>query len=257
MQVLITRAREEAVRTAQKLTKRGHQAIVSPVLEMNATGATWPQGVVDALVATSAQAFELLKLAPEWPLPEAKRLLPLFLVGEKTASAARARGFSGPLSLAADAKELAGLFMARHAQPARTLYLAGRDRKPDLEARLREAGSVIETLEVYEAQAATDMSRDAIDGLRSGTINAVLHYSRRSAEIFLRLAEAAGLATRSLLHAAISEDAAQPLRDAGLPLIAIAAEPKENSLLALLDMRMKLPEALAVPHDTASDPAAS
>jgi uroporphyrinogen-III synthase len=244
MLVLITRARDEAARTAEKLAARGHLSIMSPVLEMVATGAAWPQGVVDAVIATSAQAFDLLKLEPEWPLPEAMRLLPLFLVGEKTAAAARNSGFAGPALVASDAKDLAVHIFTRPAHPARSVYLAGRDRKPDLEARLSEAGLVIEALEVYEARAAAQLSQEAVGGLASGTIDAVLHYSRRSAELFLNLAKAADLAVAPMQHAAISADAAQPLRDAGLPHIAVAAEPNEQSVLTLLDARPGQTEAL-------------
>ncbi|MGO9005449.1 MAG: uroporphyrinogen-III synthase [Beijerinckiaceae bacterium] len=235
MLVVVTRGRDEAVRTARKLAARGHRSIVSSVLEMAATGATWPQGVVDAVIATSAQAFDLLKLEPEWPPPEARRLMPLFLVGERTATAARNSGFSGPMLVAPDAKNLATRILVQHTRPARTVYLAGRDRKPDLEARLGEAGLIVEAIEVYEAHAAACLSQEAIDGFATGTIDAVLHYSRRSAEIFLNLVQSANLAAAPLLHAAISADASQPLRNAGFAHIAVAAEPNEKSILALLD----------------------
>jgi uroporphyrinogen-III synthase len=235
MQVLVTRAHIGAMRTAEQLAVRGHHAIVSPVLEMAATDAAWPRGVVDALIATSAQAFDLLKCEPEWPLPEAKRLLPLFLVGERTAEAARARGFTGPMLVAPDVQELTKMILYRRALPPRRLYIAGRDRKPDLETCLNEAHLGVETIEVYEARAAASLTQDAIEGLAAGTVDAVLHYSRRSAEIFLNLAEMAGLPTAPLQHMAISSDAAQPLRDAGLPYISVAAEPNDEAVLALLD----------------------
>jgi uroporphyrinogen-III synthase len=223
------------MRTAEQLVARGHHPTVSPVLEVAATNAAWPHGVVDALIATSAQAFDLLKLEPEWPLPEAKRLLPLFLVGGRTAEAARARGFTGPMVVAPDAQELAKMILYRRALPHRRVYIAGRDRKPDLETCLNEAHLGVATLEVYEARAATHFTQDAAESLAAGTVDAVLHFSRRSAEIFLKLAETAGLATAPLQHMAISSDAAQPLRDAGLPYISVAAEPNEEAVLALLE----------------------
>jgi uroporphyrinogen-III synthase len=236
MLVLVTRARDEAVRTAKKLAQRGHRPILSSVLEIQATGAPWPPGVVDALIATSAHAFEFLALESEWPQPEARRLLPLFLVGERTAAAARLCGFDGPTFLAPDAKDLATLIAERAVRPRRFIYLAGRDRKADLEARLHATDVAVETIEVYEARGARGLNPEAIEHFRAGTLDAALHYSKRSAEIFLKLAKAAHVTIEPLLHVAISEDAAQPLRHAGLPHIAVAAEPNEQAVLALLGL---------------------
>jgi uroporphyrinogen-III synthase len=247
MRVLVTRGRAAAARTAEQLASMGHDAIASPVLEIVATDATWPHGVVDAVTATSAQAFEFLKGAPERPLPEARRLLPLFLVGERTAAAARSRGFQGPTLLALDAKDLVRQIRERPAQPERTLYLAGRDRKSDLEDGLAEAGLAVETLETYEARAAESLSPEVIDAQGSGQIDAVLHYSRRSAATFGDLATSAGLDLSPLLHIAISEDAAAPLRAAGLPRIAVAAQPKERAMLVLLDFLFRLPFGRSAP----------
>ena len=91
MLVLLTRALDESKRTAARLAREGHAAVLSPVLDMVPTGAMWPAGIIDGVVATSARAFELLSATPDWPLPEARRLLPLFLVGERTREAARDR----------------------------------------------------------------------------------------------------------------------------------------------------------------------
>ncbi len=234
MRILLTRARDEAMRTAEKLAAHGHLAIFSPVLEMLPTGAQWPNGVTDAVIATSAQAFDLAQFPPQWPVPEARRLMPLFLVGSKTAEAARRRGFEGEAVLAPYAKDLAASVVNGVHPPARLLYLAGRDRKSDLEIRCREAGLDIIAIEIYEACAAARLSEEAIAAITKGEIDAVLHYSRRSAEIFLALAQAAGLDPMLVRHMAISADAAAPLQAAGLLRLAIAAEPNEQAMLALL-----------------------
>jgi uroporphyrinogen-III synthase len=247
MRVLVTRGSSAAASTAEQLASMGHEAIVSPVLEIVMLDASWPDGVIDAVMATSARAFQFLKLVPERPPPEARRLLPLFLVGERTAAAARRSGFQGPALLALDAKDLVRQIRERPAQPKRTLYLAGRNRKSDLEDDLAEAGLAVETLETYEARAAEGLSQEVIDAQGSRKIDAVLHYSRRSAAIFIDLAASAGLDLSSLLHIAISDDAAAPLRAAGLPHIAIAAEPKERAMLVLLDALFKLPFIRSAP----------
>jgi len=234
MLVLLTRALDEGMRTATKLAANGHRAVLSPVLDMVPTGAEWPRGVVGGVLATSAQAFELFSDTPDWPLPEARRLMPLFLVGERTRDAARERGFEGPATIAPDAKELAASVAANVDASRRLVYLAGRDRKPDLEKTLAEAGKTVETIEVYSAQAAEGLSEEAIGFLDAGEIGAVLHYSRRSAEIFLDLARQAGVDVSRLPHVSISSDAASPLRSAGLNEVHVAEKPNEQAVLALV-----------------------
>ncbi|ACK48990.1 uroporphyrinogen III synthase HEM4 [Methylocella silvestris BL2] len=236
MLVLLTRAFDEAMRTAAKLTALGHHAILSPVLEMAPTGAEWPQCVVDGALATSTQAFELLSQSGDWPSPEARRLTPLHVVGERTKAAARERGFEGRTSVAPDAKILASSLIGALAgrTPSRFVYLAGRDRKPDLEAALTDAGHSVDVVEVYAAQALDALDTEAAALIEAGQIGAILHYSRRSADIFLRLAAETGLDISRIPHVAISADAAAPLKAARFPSVHIAEIPNEQGMLDAL-----------------------
>lgn len=235
MQVLLTRALDQALRSAAKLEANGHRALISPVLEMVPTGADWPPGVLDGVLATSAQAFELLSDSPEWPLPEARRLLPLFIVGERTRQAARDRGFTGEALISPDAKMLASAIGDKIDGKGRLVYLAGRDRKPDLEAKLQELGHEVLVIEVYAAQPAESLSPEAVAGIASGATRAVLHYSRRSAEIFLDLAHGASLDVSHLMHIAMSPDAAEPLWDAGFAKTYACERPEEQAMVELVN----------------------
>lgn len=250
MLVLLTRAADEATRSATKLEASGHAALLSPVLEMVPTGAQWPSGVIDAVLATSAQAFELFSETPNWPLPEARRLMPLFLVGERTHEAALERGFEGPASIAPDAKALGAEVAASLRPAAQLVYLAGRDRKPDLEQVLAAAGHRVELVEVYAAQAADALSERAIVALQSGEVGAVLHYSRRSTEIFLALARSAGLDIRNHTHVAISQDAAVPLWDGRCTEVHVAEKPNEQAMIAALNALASLTRSLFVQRET-------
>lgn len=251
MLVLLTRALDEGLRTAAKLEAKGHQTLLSPVLEMVPTGAEWPSGVVDAVLATSAQALELLSAVPDWPLPEARRLFPLFLVGARTLEAARERGFEGPAVLEPDAKELAARVKAVLSPPSRLLYLAGRDRKPNLEAELAAAGHEVETVEVYTAQAADFLSDEALTAIETGEIGAVLHYSRRSAAIFLDLAQAAKVDATPLSHVAISQDAAMPLWERNCKEVHVAEKPNEQAMLTAVGTLASLTKTLFAQRDPA------
>ena len=241
MLVLLTRALDESNRTAARLACEGHDAVLSPVLDMVPTGAIWPAGVIDGVIATSAHAFDLLSAAPDWPLPEARHLLPLLLAGERTREAARERGFEGPAVVAPDARTLAPEIKSRFATPCRFIYLAGRDRKPDLEDSLAETGHAIEPIQVYAAQPAESLTGAALALARTGEIGVVLHYSRRSADVFLRLAGNAGLDLSRINHICISHDAAAPLLAAGIHEVLIAKTPDEQAMFAIVNAVAALP----------------
>ncbi|MEJ0050466.1 MAG: uroporphyrinogen-III synthase [Methylovirgula sp.] len=234
MQVLITRPAEQAHETAAVLSVLGHEALLSPVVEVVPTDNLWPRGTIDLVVATSARAFEALLAQPDFPTAEARRLIPLYLVGEKTCEAARLTGFAGPAVMADTAKDLAPKLIAQLRSYTRALYLAGRERKPKLERMCVDAGFTLDVLETYAAAAASRLSDAALAALDEGTVSAVLHYSQRSTAIFLELLEAEGFDPAALHHIAISEDAAIPLRELNLPHIDVAAQPDEDSMLALL-----------------------
>ena len=206
MRVIVTRARGDAARTAAALRARGHESLLSPVLEIVATGAEIVAEHAGALITTSAHAFDAL--APE----DAQRLapLPLFVVGARTAKAAVDAGFAPPRLVTAHVVELAQQIATVLPAPARLLYLAGHDRKPDLETALGDQGHVLDVVVTYEARAIDALSPETAQALARGEADAVLHFSRRSAQLFAACAAKAGLATQAdgLRHVCISRDAA-------------------------------------------------
>ncbi|MBM3563170.1 MAG: uroporphyrinogen-III synthase [Alphaproteobacteria bacterium] len=230
--VLVLRAADDAARTAQKLRALEFEPILSPVLDIAATGAQIPQEAYDAALASSAKGVELAQSA------EAFKVLPLHAVGEKTAQAARALAWRTDI-VAGNAEAILPLLLARHPEPAYFLYLAGCDRQPTLEAGLKAAGHRVVAAEVYEARAAKALSKEAIDAIAAGEIDAVLHYSRRSAEIFLSLAKAAGILqkARAALHLALSHAVAKPLLCEDFPNVGVAERPDEAHLMELLARR--------------------
>jgi uroporphyrinogen-III synthase len=231
MRILVTRPQREAERTAGRLAALGHTALCAPMLEIVATGAALPAQPADAVLATSAQAIVLLNEASARALQK----LPLFAVGERTAAAARAAGFTDVRPPAPDARRLVETISAAYPDPATFLYLAGRDRKADLETALGSRGHRIDVVIVYAARAVTALPQDVWAALWGGEVDAIFHYSRRSAAIFRRLIEAVGLADAAgrALQVCISADAAAPLLGFA-PRLAIAGEPNETALLAVL-----------------------
>ncbi|MFV0282148.1 MAG: uroporphyrinogen-III synthase [Rhodoblastus sp.] len=228
MKVLVLRASQDARRTAARLESAGYSVVVSPVLDIRHFEFSAAPGEQDVVAATSAHAFGLPALLG--PL----RGLPLFVVGARTAEAAQEAGFHAPGIVAANAQELALAVTKLLPAGARAIYLAGRDRKDDLEKAF--AGRCdLRIVEAYAAEPASALAPAAVEALLSGQIGAVLHYSQRSAALFLSLARAGGL--DSVLakprHIVISADAAAPLVAAGLP-VAVARTPNEEAMIEQL-----------------------
>jgi uroporphyrinogen-III synthase len=223
------RASEDAERSAARLLELGYAGVFSPVTRTLATRAAVPSGPFDAVVASSAKAIDLLTASSR----EAILALPMFAVGAQTARAAKARDLEVAIS-AKDAAALAELLRARLTPTCRVLYLAGRDRKSDLETALAASGHRVTAIEIYVAEARLGWSREEASALAAS--DAALHYSTRSAELALQLAEGAGIADRfrALLHVCISEDAAAPLRAGGAARVRSASAPDEDALFDAL-----------------------
>ncbi len=221
--IALFRARDDAAGSAAALAQRGFGAACAPVIEIGATGAPAPAGAFDFAIATSAKAFD-------FAIPAVLRALsglPLHVVGEKTAAAARRAGFA---RLAAPATDVAALLPTL--PPGHALYLAGRDRKPELEAAL---GDRVEALALYQARARAGW--DAAEAQVVGGSAAALHYSSRSAELAALCAERAGLAAmfRGMPHVCLSRDVAAPLAARGFAHVYWPQRPEEGLLLDTLE----------------------
>ncbi len=225
MRLLVTRPADQAALTAQKLETLGHQPVIAPVMEIVPTGAVAPPGAYGVVLATSAQA--LAAIEPSSPLVA----LPLACVGEKTAAAAQALGFS-VIHVAPRAECLAEILLAE-STPKPALYLAGRERKTYLEEVLRAAGWQVEIVEIYETRPVARWPDDVRSALEDGGIDGVLHYSPRSAT--LALAMMGGATARRLRHFCLSPEIASVCRGwTPEEQIFPASQPDEEALMTLL-----------------------
>src|SRR3978361_1207055 len=198
MRLLLTRAADDAARTRSKLEAGGPAVLVSPVLVFESTGVPLPPERQDGLIATSSRAFSAMRAEAPPDLLQ----LPLYLVGQRTEDAARRHEFSGSATAAPDG---AALVAALRKHPAmRLLYLAGVDRKPDIEQELAASAHRLTIAETYAAVAAESLTPEAVAALRDGSLDGVLHYSRRSAAIFLALAGRAGVDPANTRHLCLS-----------------------------------------------------
>jgi uroporphyrinogen-III synthase len=224
MRLLVTRPEDDAARTAQALRARGHDALIAPLLRIETIPAD-TSGSYDAIAVTSANAARAAIL----------RDLPVLAVGDRSAQAARDAGYAQVESAGGALTDLVAL-AAKRFPKGRILYLAGADRAGDLAADLARRGIAVDTAVVYRAVAADALPPEALRALRDGQVDGVLHYSGRSAETLLRLADAAGVlnAVLSLAHYCLSAEVAEPLRARGAATLPIAASPQEAALIDLI-----------------------
>ena len=230
MRVVVTRPQADAERTAAAVRARGHDVLVTPLIRVEPIavdlGGEW-----SALAITSANAPSAIARNPA---REALIKLPLLAIGRRSAEAAQQAGFADVTSADGDVRELVRLIEAsRRKSEEPVLYLAGEDRASDLVAELSARGMAVEMRVVYRA-VTTPLPGSLVDALKAGQVDAVLHFSRRSAENYLAGAKRAGIVGLALAvrHLCLSAQVAEPLT--GARHIMIAARPDEATLIELL-----------------------
>jgi len=244
MAVLVTRPQPDDETTAASLRAKGYDVLRAPMLRFEPVAFhDDPDARYGAVIVTSANA--LRGLAPH--LGDGRLLkLPLYAVGEHTAAAARDVGFDNVIPANGDATALRELMLAsvkaRELKKASTLlYLAGADLARDLAAELGERGFSVVTHTTYRMTPVNSMPREVCDAFAANRIEAVLHYSRRSARAFLEAARAAGVEISALAipQCCISAAVASVVRDAGASQVTVAASPDENALFEALGRALR------------------
>ena len=247
MAVLVTRPLPDGETTAADLRARGIQAITAPMLRFEPFGFRNDDVAYGGVLVTSVNALRAVESA----LAGSSLLkLPLFAVGERTAAAARAAGFAEVVAGEGDAAALRDLVIenakAKKLKKAKPLlYLAGEELARDLAGELANKGFEVVTQITYRMVPAKSLPGEVVDGFAAGRIEAVLHYSRRSARAFVDAARAGGveISALSLPQCCISPAVAEIVRDAGATQVTVAASPDENALFEAL--KRALPARLA------------
>lgn len=230
MRIWVARPEPGAARTAARLTALGHRPIIAPVLAVAPTGQRLPESRFEGLILTSANAVRCLSAEEIGRF----RTVPAFAVGARTGELAKRSGLADVRVAQGDAEGLTRLVAASLPARSRLLHAAGTDRKSEPEASLRHAGFRLHMCETYTTRIAALLPESLTDALEAGEIDAVLHYSRRSASAAHDLATAHGRsgAFRALTHYCLSADVAAPLVSAGVTVHFVPDRPSEDALLA-------------------------
>ncbi|GAB5467654.1 MAG: hypothetical protein Kilf2KO_06840 [Rhodospirillales bacterium] len=229
LHLLITRPQPQAAHFAALLEAAGHRALVAPLLTIvpkPPPAASLFVGI-DAVAVTSAKALTVLA-----PPPDVLRL-PLFAVGEASASAARAAGFQAVEAAGGDAEDLSSLLRRRLSKGSRILHPHGVHRSRDLGTLLAGSGLTVIGYNAYKAEAAAHLPAEAAGALSEGSLDGVTFFSPRTAETFVRLLSDSGLeaALQRLVAICLSPAVAAGLDRSSWRAVRVAPQPTAAALL--------------------------
>jgi uroporphyrinogen-III synthase len=245
MAVLVTRPHPDDETTAAGLRARGFEVLLAPMLRFEPLPFHEDlDAYYAAIIVTSANALRGIE-----PQLKGSRLLklPLFAVGEHTAAVARNIGFEDVIAARGDATSLRDLVTAsvKTKAPKKKdgplLYLAGAELARDLAGDLGARGFTVLTQTTYRMAPLSSLPREVCDAFAANRVEAVLHYSRRSARAFLESIRAEGveISALSIPQCCISAAVASAVRDAGATQVMVAASPDENAVFAALDRALR------------------
>jgi uroporphyrinogen-III synthase len=239
MAVLVTRPHPDSATTAAALRAKGYEVMQTPMLRFEPVACSGLDAEYGAVIATSANALR----AVEGQLGDGLLKLPLFAVGEATAAAAHKLGFGKVTAADGDAAALRDLVLAsmkkrQFRKSDALLYLAGSDLSRDLASEL--GGLNVVTVTTYRMAALSSLSREVCEAFAANTIQAVLHYSQRSARAFLDASRAEGVEISALAvpHCCLSPNIAAILHEAGAQVFS-AASADEKALFAALERALR------------------
>jgi uroporphyrinogen-III synthase len=232
MRILVTRPQEDSREISQMLEALGHRVVSAPLLHIRFyDGPDISLDGVQVVLATSANGVRAI--ARRTP----RRDVPLFAVGPQTEAEARAAGFTHIKNANGDGAALARA-TAEWVKPegGALLHAAGAEAPKLLVSELEKNGFIVRREVLYEAQAVQRLPNAAAEALKSGELDAVMHFSSRSARTFADCATREGLAAacEKLIAVCISEAAANALSPLHFREIRIAKAPNQQALLELL-----------------------
>lgn len=230
--VLVTRPEPDNLDTCARLEALNLFTVAEPLMVRQNldTGLPNPNGF-GAMVLTSANALRALKERGELQ----KYIdLPVFSVGEKTAQAAKNAGFRNIQTANGDAASLIDLLKQQEFKNS-LFYPSAKTISVDIAAALAPSGVLVITSPVYKMSAVNTLSDETVQNLQAGNINAIMFYSRRTAQIFcdVMTAKLSNDRRAALTMMCLSENVAMPLLGAKFPRIALSDYPSEEGMMAL------------------------
>jgi uroporphyrinogen-III synthase len=238
MKVLVTRAEGDAEALAARLAERGHHSVIENLMTIRfrpdaARGIAPFLDGVQAILFTSANGVRAFADASK------RREFRAFAVGDATAAAARAAGFTDVTSAGGAVDDLAKLVIGGLKPKAGALFHAAASvTAGDLQGLLEAAGFAVRRAVLYEAAPSARLSDATRAAIARHEIDAALFFSPRNAATFVRLATGLEEDCKHMVAVALSSAVAEKLAPLPWRRVAVAAAPNEAALLAALETSM-------------------
>lgn len=229
--VIITRPEPGLGETASAVAGLGWVPVLAPALAVQLCSLRSLPGQPAALLLTSGQAVAMAARYVALSVP-------VFAVGDRTAQKASQAGFTTVYSAQGNARALVRL-LRHHTTPVQgsLLLLSGAGQGLELAASLRAHGFRVVRRVAYRAEPAGALSLSVAQALGAGQVAAILFFSARSAQSWLRGVPGGGLSeqVRGLRAIVISGEVVKTLHLAGWrgPVV-VAATPDAPAMLAAL-----------------------
>lgn len=230
--VLITRPSPDAEDFAAAVKEIGYVPLIDPLLTATYYATLPVEPPPQAIVATSAHAFAT-------PAPAAWVRLPVFVMGQNSAQAARAAGYQNILSANGKFTELLRLLERTLVPAGEILYLRGETIRHDLKMHLPR--SVIREQVVYAMQGAELLADTTRTAIRSGTLDTVTLFSARTAQVFSQLVGRQALTDdlRSIKVLCLSAAVLESVDNLPWRHAEVAGQPDRHGMLAVLKKWME------------------
>ena len=195
--IWLTRKGEDNLLLGERFFQERIPSLMEPLMEIHYVPVDFqplfPQGR-RALIATSRHGLKGLIHS----FPTLTRATPVFCVGPATAETAKSLKFKEIYCAEGDVHHLVTLVAHHPLAPTQEfVYVRGRDISFDLTGALCEKGLQVKEAVVYEAQDSKSLTPELGEKIQRGSVDKALFYSKRTAEIFLKL-----MAHHQLLHQA-------------------------------------------------------
>lgn len=231
---LVTRPLEDAAEIGGRLALCGYFPLYAPLLSPSYRKTEPIHGeAYQAVLVTSRHA---LRAAASF-LDGAAKGLPCITVGQASAALARELGFGEVKADGGDAAAME-VHIKRALRPGGKplLYLRGETIAHDLAGTLSAVGFTVEERQVYAMRPVEALPSECCQALAKGEVRVMVFFSRHTAATFIDLARKSGLPWEVFAQPAalaISENAALPLRRAGLANVRAALTPDVSGMATL------------------------
>ena len=239
--IVITRPKEDAIRTADILKTKGYITLIEPMLEIEYLERKDELLQIleqdpDIILVTSANAIRAFARLTE------DRDYKVITVGENSAEEAKRLGFRKVESADGDAKKIIEYVNHNIDKDKETIvYAKGSVTTIDVGGSLRNSGYQVEDIEIYDAKPVSGLSREFISALINCEVNIITFYSSRTANFFMKkiLEKNLGYLFNNIKAVCISNAVAEKLSDIEWSEIIACDLPTQQNMLDLIEENMK------------------